>query len=160
MVSAIVKAVEKEIVDLPEDEQVHILKQSLKRMKKLDKVVCTKPTRRGRKQISFETRKSVWDFWHSQSQPSMLTSRPAKLRVSSKPKIQINLEFVDSTNVIKQRKAFFYESNWFIIQTTKFQLFQKYLEANPDKTVSWGTFLALQPFYVRPVTKKDLDVCL
>ena len=35
----------------------------------------------------------------------------------------------------------------------------KYITSQPESVVSWGTFLALRPFYVRPATAKDVEVC-
>ena len=37
-----------------------------------------------RKMTNFETRKLIWDFFHSNATPSTITSRPAKLKVSER----------------------------------------------------------------------------
>ena len=38
-------------------------------------------------------------------------------------------------------------------------LYLKYCKENPNLTVSWGTFLAVKPFYVRHTDMKDLEMC-
>ena len=42
---------------------------------------------------------------------------------------------------------------------TRKELYVKYITSHPDSVVSWGTFLALRPFYVRTATTKDVEVC-
>ena len=39
------------------------------------------------------------------------------------------------------------------------ELYVRYIKSHPESVVSWGTFLALRPFYVRTATAKDLEVC-
>ena len=79
-----------------------------------------KPTKSGRKLTPFHFRKAAWDFWHAKSTASTLTSRPAKLRTTDKPKIQAGLDFVSTVNIICQRNKSFYENNWMIINLSKF----------------------------------------
>ena len=118
-----------------------------------------KPTKSGRKLTPIETRRAVWDFWHNNSTTSTITSRPAKLKLSDKPKIQNGLSFMDSVTLIEQRHRTFCQSIWMITTLTLKELYQKYLVKHSDMPVSWGTFLALKPFYVRSATTKDIEVC-
>lgn len=115
--------------------------------------------KRGRKMTSFETRKKVWDFYHQNSTPSTITSRPAKLKVSERHKIQVGLDFVDTVTIIIQRKKQFYENNWMMLHITYYELFLKYNEIHPNNQVSNGTFRVLKPFYVRTETEKDVEMC-
>ena len=48
---------------------------------------------RGWKMTPFATRLAVWKYWHSVGTASTLTSRPAKQRMSLKPKSQTGLEY-------------------------------------------------------------------
>ena len=69
----------------------------------------------GRKLLSLEIRKRVWNFWNDQSSPSTNTSRPAKLRLDSKPKIQLDLNFHNGVIVTEnKRKAKMYQSCWLL----------------------------------------------
>ena len=79
---------------------------------------------------------------------STLTSKPAKLRVSNREKIQNGLEFIDTISIVQQRNRNFLLSQWFIINVTIKELFLKYIKSNPEVPVSLGTFLAVKPFYV------------
>ena len=55
--------------------------------------------------------------------------------------------------IIKQHKKPFYESHWMIMTSTIKQLYDRYLQENPTKTVSWGTFLVLKTSYVKSTTR-------
>ena len=69
-----------------------------------------KPTKAGCKLTLIETKQQVWDFWHSNSTRSTITSCPAKIKICDKPKIQIYLAFVDSVNIIKGCVCFIFAS--------------------------------------------------
>lgn len=115
-------------------------------------------TNSGGKQLPYEIRKYVWDYWHNKSTASTLTSRPAKLRVSNRNKIQNGLEFVSTVTIISQRKRPFYQSCWMTVHIPYTQLYREYLYVTSDH-VSYGTFIALKPFYVRGVTNADFEMC-
>ena len=114
----------------------------------------------GRPMTPLESRKIVWIFWHSKATPSTLTSQTGKLCVKGKPKLHKNLEFVDTVNIIKQRNHFFYESIWFVVQSTLHTLYNEFINIYPDHRVSFGTFYGLKPFYMRNVTEKDIEMCV
>ena len=76
-----------------------------------------------------ETRQKIWDFCHRKSLPSTITSRPAKLRL---------------IHVLNQSIKV---------------LYQDFVKAYPNHPVSYGTFLALKPFYIRNATEKDIEMC-
>ena len=120
-----------------------------------------KPTKTGRKVTSHATRQAVWDFWHCKQFiiESTLTSRPAKLKITNKPKIQNGLEYKVPVSTIVQRSCEFFEAPWCIFQNTLKELHRN-LDRNPNHSVSWGTFLALKPFYVRTATSKDVEMCV
>ena len=89
-----------------------------------------------------------------------MTSRPAKLKITNKPKIQNGLEYKVLVSTIVQRSCEFFEAPWCIFQNTLKELYWAYLDRNPNHSVSWGTFLALKPFYVRTATSKDVEMCV
>ena len=133
-------------------------------MKKLDLkdsiFKVRKPTKAGRKLTSFETRSLVWEYWHKESTPSTITSRPAKLKVSDKCKIQTNLEFVDTVTFVKNKRGIlFYLNPWRFTNDTTKCLYTKFLETHREHSVSYGTFLSLKPFYVRGATANDVEMC-
>jgi hypothetical protein len=137
-----------ESLDLNSEDQLDVLTLSLQKLNILDVIKFTqKPSRKGRKLTTSETRKTVWDFWHSNSTQSTNLSRPAKLKVTDKPKIQFELDFVDTVTIIKQRQREFYQNRCILTLTIK-ELYLKYLQSLPDNAVSLGTFLALKPFYI------------
>ena len=115
---------------------------------------------RGRNILPLAVRQSVWDSWHEMSSASTLTSRPAKLKVNDRAKVQVGLKFADSVHIIRQHGRRFYESNWDIIDITYREMFKKYSETRSDDfLLSFGTFFALNPFYVRSATDNDLEYC-
>ena len=73
---------------------------------------------RGRKITPYPTRKLIWVFYHENATPSTNTSRPAKLKVSERNKIQIGLDYVDTTTVIIQRKKQFYQNICMMLHIT------------------------------------------
>ena len=110
----------------------------------MDKINFTrKPTKSGQKLTPLHFCKAAWDFWHAKSTPSTLTSCPAELRTTGKPKIQAGLDFVSTVNIICQGNKSFYENNWMIINESDKVLFHKFLQANPGVKISYGTFLSL-----------------
>ena len=76
-----------------------------------------------------------------------------------KPCIQTSLDFVDTVRIIQQRNVSFYENIWSITNETVKVLYHTFLNKNPGIKISYGTFLALKPFYIRPATTKDLEMC-
>ena len=61
----------------------------------------------GRPMTAYSTRKLIWEYYHENATPSTLTSRPAKLKVSERSKIQVGLDFVDTTTIVlKQKNSF------------------------------------------------------
>ena len=111
--------------------------------------------------LPLEIREVVWNFWHNEEflTESTLTSRPAKLR-TQKPKIQNDLQYKSSTTTTFTRNHEYYEGQWLIFQMTYKELYVTYLERNPDQYISYGTFIALKPFYVRTATTKDVEMCV
>ena len=145
---------------LNDNDNIEVMTLALKKLNLLDRLdFSKKPSKAGRKELSLEIRECVWKYWHSNSTASTLTSKPAKLRVSEKKKIQNRLNFVDTTSIIQQRNRSFYLSNWFIINITIKEFYVNYIKSHPDMAVSLGTFLSLKPFYVRSATTKDIEMC-
>ena len=98
----------------------------------------------------------VWDFWHQNSTPSTITSRPAKLKFSDGHHIQSDLNFVDTATEIRQHNKTFTVSHWYIMNDTLKNLWMKYLKEFPRTPVSKGTFISLMPFYVRSASTCSL----
>ena len=119
-----------------------------------------KPNIKGRPMAALHIRQIVWDFWHSNSFQSTLTSRPAKLKIGKKPKIQASLDYLDSVRLVtNKRKIAFFESLWLICEKTYCGLFHEFLLENDGLQVGLTTFLALRPFYVRSATPRDIEMC-
>ena len=159
----VVDDIYKNIGKLPLEEQESVLEAALKKLHLYDHINKQKIKNKrvtGRQMTSLEIRKKVWTFWHNRATPSTITSQPSKLRVDDKPKIQTNLDFVDTCSVITQRNCFFYESNWFVVQETLHNLYNEYINNFSDQHVSFGTFYSLKPFYIRHVTEKDIEMCV
>ena len=142
------------------NDQMDVIDLALKQLNLRDHFeLIRKPTKSGRKLTSLDVRKTVWDFWHNESSASTITSKPAKLKVNDKPKILSSLQFVDTVNIIKQRNVNYYENIWFITTLTFREFYSKYIKGNPEKMVSFCTFFALKPFYVRSATTRDVEMC-
>ena len=111
---------------------------------------------------SLATLQAIWDFWHCKEFiiESTLTSDPAKLKTTNKPKFQNGLEYKVPVSSIDQRSYKFFEAPLCIYPHTLKELHCTYLERNPNHTISWGTFLALKPFYVHTATSKDVEMCV
>ena len=115
---------------------------------------------RGRKQLPLETRQAIWEFWYNNSSTSTITSRPAKNRVDSIPKLQQGLQYHDGVKeVINKRNVEIFESPWMIVQETVRQLHKEFTETT-EIPVSIGTFLALRPFYIRSPKMQDIEMCV
>ena len=70
-----------------------------------------KPNRKGRPMTALHIHQIEWDFWHSNSFQSTLASRPAKLKIQKKPKLQASLDYLDSVRLVtNKRKITFFES--------------------------------------------------
>ena len=73
------------------------------------------------------TRNKIWDFWHQNSTPSTLTSRPARLKLNDKAKIQTNLQFADTTTISTNKRGIkFYEAPWMIHEKAISELYCLY----------------------------------
>ena len=121
--TAVVDAINNTMTGLPEGDRADILTQSLKQMRMLERTQRRSiPTKAGRKQTPFDTRKLGGKHWHNMSSHSTLTSRPAKLKVTNKPKLHQNFDYDDTVNIVRQRNIFYYECNWRILQKTTHML--------------------------------------
>lgn len=132
-------------------DQVEVLTLSLKQLGNYNQIKFTrKPTKAGRLLTSMKTRQTVWNYWHSNSQESTNTTDVAKLRFSDKTHIQSVLKFVPTVSV----------SICKTVQVTYKELYIKYIQNHEDQHhVSWGTFLSLRPFYIKPNTLKEIEMC-
>ena len=146
-------------LNLNENDEIEVIILSLKNIGLLDKLrFLKKPTKSGRKLTPLVTRQAILDYWHTESTPT-ITSRPANLKLTDKPHIQTSLDFVDTVRITQPRNVSFYENIWSITNETVKVLYCKFLNENPGVKISYGTFLALKPFYVRPAATKDLEMC-
>lgn len=142
------------------EDQVEVLTLTMKQLGIYDQFnFQRKPTKAGRRLTPFDTRKCVWDFWHENSVPSTNTTSLAKLRHTDKSHVQTGLEFMSSVSIVRQRNRLFYQSICKTVQNTYKELYIKYLNSNEEHRVSWGTFLALKPFYIKPNTLKEIEMC-
>ena len=90
---------------------------------------------------------------------STLTSRPAKLRIFCKPKLQSKLNFVDTVTIAEsKRNLHFYECQWMTVETSYCALYHEFSESH-DLDISYGTFIGLKPFYIRGITCSDIEMC-
>ena len=152
---------EKGITAMSTQDQVEILELLMKKMGPQNEFLRpTQPTKAGRKLTGFETRLKVWEYWHAMSDISTNTSRPAKLKVSEKPKIQADLSFISTVTQMENRCGInFFQSTWQTLSKTYKELYVDYVQSNPDNNVGYGTFLSLRPFYIRPAKKCDIEMC-
>ena len=81
------------------------------------------------------------------------------MKVSNRPKLQSNLDFVDTTTNVLIRNKQCYENVWMMLHCTYYELYNDYIMAHPDNKVSLGTFRTLKPFYMRTETEKDVEMC-
>ena len=141
-------------------DEIDVLKLSLEQLNILEAIQFTrKPTKRGRKLLSLACREQVWNYWHQHSFESTNCTQLAKLRVNQKPHIQEGLDFASSVITIRQRNRSFYQSIYEVVELPYKSLYLKFLRDNPDNMVSWGTFFALKPFYVRHTMLKNIEMC-
>jgi hypothetical protein len=112
-------------------------------------------------QTSQETIGKVWQHWHKYSTPSTDTSRPAKLKVQDKPRIQSEVNFTDTVTMetTRNKKTAFYQSCWHIYKKTVRELYALYTYENVDNPVSFTTFWRLKPFYTRSANQRDIELC-
>ena len=108
----------------------------------------------------FETRNCVWQFWHTISEESTITTALARLRVSERHGCQQDLEHIPTVRIVKKRNRDFYISIWKTYSVPAVVLYKKYCLENPISIVSYGMFLQLRPFYVRNVSLKDMEMCV
>ena len=82
------------------------------------------------------------------------------MRVCDRPGVQSGLTFnkVPFT-IIQIRNRPYYEVQWCKSDRLLKELYVNYIKENPDNYVSYGTWYALRPFYVRMVTTKDVEMC-
>ena len=87
-------------------------------------------------------------------------SRPVRLKVSDKGKIQTSLDFVSTVSIVSNKKGIsFYENAWRITEPTAMALYTNFIPTFPNHEVAYGKFLALKPFYVRVATNSNLEMC-
>ena len=142
------------------DDQVDVLTLTLKQLSIFDRSKFSrKPTRKGHSLLPRATCVAVWEFWHEHCFESTNTTQLAKLRVTDRNKIQTNLEFSSFVTIVKQRNKQFYQSIWKIAEKPYKVLYQKFLISNSNFSLSWGSFLALRPFYICHSTLKDMEIC-
>ena len=138
-----------------ENDDIEVITLSLKNIGLLDKLrLLKKPT----KTDTISNYAGNLGLLAQKNTPFKITSRPAKLKLTNKPRIQTSIDFVDTVRTIQLRKVSFYENIWSITNETVKVLYHKFLNENPGIKISYGTFLALKPFYVRPPTTKDLEM--
>lgn len=109
-----------------------------------------------------DKRTSCWEFWHSVTTPSTLTSRPALLKVGTRPRIQCDLEFPSPgvEQVTNKRGVRSYQACWRIVEQPYLSLYHMYKSKHHENFLSYGSFLSLKPFYVRQADNKDREMCL
>ena len=91
------------ITEKPDQEDV--IERLVQRLELTNVFDKKKPTKSGRKMTSLETRQVVWNFWHDKSTHSTLMSRPARLKVSNKGKIQTSLDFVSTVYTVLNKRG-------------------------------------------------------
>ena len=144
---------------ISKNDELDVVTLAMKRLGLFYQIcLVSKPSKSGRKLTPLATRQLVWTFWNKNRIPSTISSRPAKMYTNKSPKIQTGLDFVDTIRIIKQRNRT-YESQCFVINETLKVLHHKFVQLNPETVVSYGSFLALKPFYVRSATTKDVEMC-
>ena len=90
----------------------------------------------GRKFTPFAIRKLIWDFYHEKATPSTNTTRPAMLKLTELPRIQVGLDFVGTTIITMRRNKQFYKNVWMMLHTTYHKLYVSFKESHPDISVS------------------------
>ena len=143
---------------LPEDDHVEVMTLALKQLGLYDQVrFLQKPMKAARKLTDLITRQVIWKFWNDNSVESTNTTQKTKLRVTDKPCIQKNLEFVSTLTTIRNKivpftKVYIHK----IVEIPLKELFVKYMKENSESDhVSWGKFIALKAFYIIPHIKTN-----
>lgn len=147
--------------------QAEILKQIASKLDVQEELLNTfkkDKSNAGRPAISLEMKNVVWKFWHDNSVPSTLTSRPAKIEARKRPSIQSDLDYVDTvTTEYTNRKVQLYKGCWRIVKDTYHNMHNMYTEhckSTDSPSVSYGTFITLKPFYIKHATAKDIEYCV
>ena len=93
--------------NLNKEDEIVILTSLFKRfgISNVDLKKTMREETRGRKQLPLETRQAIWEFWYNNSSTSTITSRPAKNRVDSIPKLQQGLQYHDGVKKVIQEKC-------------------------------------------------------
>ena len=106
------------ITEKPHQEDV--IERLVQRLELTDVFDKKKPTKSGRKMTSLETRQVIWKFWNDKSTHSTLMTRPVRLKVSDKGKIQTCLDLVSMVNIVSNKRGIsFYENPWRITEITE-----------------------------------------
>ena len=116
----------------------------------------------GRPGLSMEVKSSVWEFYHTHSKLSTDTKRPAKVLKSKLNKLHDGLplsDHVDQTCENKRKKAYF-SSPWRVLEDDYKVLYKRFRDENPGLRIGKQRFIELCPFYVKKLTRRDLEVCL
>ena len=137
---------------------MEVLTLSLKQLGIYGQIKFTrKPTKAGKLLTSMETRKTVWNYWYSNSHKSCQVMPHRQEPYSIKFRVT---DSVSTVSVIRQCNRFFYQSICKTVQVTYKELYVKYIQNHEEKHhVSWGTFLSLRPFYIKPNTLKEIETC-
>ena len=121
--------------------------------------IRTTKIKRGAKPTHLSTKQNVWNFLHKNSQETGDMFGSANLRCTNKPRVQSGLQFAFSVKVVTIWKREFYESTWRTNHNIIADLFLKHIENHPVHKIFYGMFFNLQPFYIRRVSKRDIEVC-
>ena len=140
---------------------MEVLTLSLKQLAIYDQIKFTrKPPKAGRLLTLMEIRQNVWNYWHSNSQESTNTTNLARLHVTDKSHIQSGLEFVPTVSVTRPRNRLFYQSIRKTVQVTYKELYVEYIHNHEEQHhASWGIFLSLRPYSIKPNTSKEIEIC-
>ena len=58
-----------------------------------------------------------------------------------------------------KRGTSFYQSTWQTTTKPYKEIFLEFVAENSDNPIGYGSFIALKPFYVRPISKRDIEMC-
>ena len=106
-----------------------------------------------------ETCQKARKFWHDNLTQSTLTSKPARLPVRDKPKIQTSLDFKESMIQPSKCGISSLVTTWQTTEQSYVELLTLYNVTQPENQISYGTFYALKPFYIRGATTADIEMC-
>ena len=101
-------------MDISEEEQVEVLRLSIKQLGLEKSFSTAKPPRKATRRTPFESKLKVWEFWHFREfiTESTLSSNPAHLRVGNRPAIQSGLQFKVPVTEQMLRNRPFHEAQW------------------------------------------------